>query len=646
MAVRRREIAELVLNARKGDKSAFTELVRAYENAAYATALTYVPRVEDAQDIVQDAFINAYCKLARLREPERFGTWLGTIVRRQALEWLRRERAVRFTHDRGDAAESALENVARGNHSTARRNAELWDAVFALPENYREVVLAYYLNGFSYGRVADYLGLTVPTVKGRLHRSRIRLKEHLASEEKEELTMKRANVGKKVEEAIYKIAREEINQTIPLDGTTNIVLFCGIESDIEVCQADGENLILTGSKTSLGVDEQDAKKSITGIKVFADQVENYLETGPHAGEYLWGTGEKDGKPVPIKQRIPDQWRVPKEIAKGTSFEPTELFPEIATSEGEIVRALREGLRKVTRITVIRERIDDVAMSRTTFTEELHRAFALKYSSGDVLYGSRGRVDLVVGVPAHKTITVLSKGRDAIRVWGLTSNLNVVGGSDVEVSDVEGDVRLLNTSVKSAKGVRGRLIQSYYNFGGTEARDDETKIRRLDAPDSTIHDVVGEVVLDLGRVNLTASDLRGKVDIRNRFGTTRFHLSRHEPGSTYRIQADSGEVIAFLKEALVPAAINSTAKDNKTYGEAVAFLKEAEALVLELSVTVHTLCGRLTMDALKGRSYTRHYTPGLISHSTVQGRMALAERDAKSDLVIKTRDGDITIEKTV
>jgi len=75
----RERTAELVLRSRRGDRAAFTELVRRYENAAYATALTYTHHVEDAQDIVQDAFVIAYCKLAQLREPEHFGTWLGTI---------------------------------------------------------------------------------------------------------------------------------------------------------------------------------------------------------------------------------------------------------------------------------------------------------------------------------------------------------------------------------------------------------------------------------------------------------------------------------------------------------------------------------------------------------------------------------------
>jgi len=612
------EDAELVRCTRNGDRTAFAELVRRYGNAAYATALTYVHNREDAQDIVQDAFIAAYCKLVQLREPRQFGSWLRSIVRTRALEWLRRARTLRLAFDATEATQVELANASAKGFAAARESEELWEAVYGLPEKYREVVLMYYLNDFSYREIADFMGLRETTVNGRLSQSRMKLKGQLSPEETEGLTMNRAHVEKKVEETVAKIAREELHETIPLGDTENVVLFCGIEADIEICQAEGENVILTGSKASIGFTEEEAKKSVAGIRILSDQVENYLESGPHPGEYFWGVTEKDGKAVPITQRIPEQWKLPGEVARGTSFEPTELFPEMATWEKETVRIVKEALGRATRLTVIRERIDDVTLSPAAYTEELHRAFALKYSTQGIVYGSRGRVDLVVAIPARKTITVLSKGRDRIRAWGLRSNVNVVHGGDTEVADIEGDVCLLNTPVREAKGVRGRFFQGHYEFGATEESDDGTKIRRVGILESAIRDLTGEITLDLGRVNLTAADLHGKVTIRNRFGATRFHLNRHEQGSRYRIHADSGEVIVFLK------------------GE----------LSTELTVTVHTLCGHLKLDALRGTSRNRHFAQGLISSSTVTVPMPLMERDRTSDLVVTTRDGDVTIEKMI
>jgi len=64
------------------------------------------------------------------------------------------------------------------------------------------------------------------------------------------------------------------------------------------------------------------------------------------------------------------------------------------------------------------------------------------------------------------------------------------------------------------------------------------------------------------------------------------------------------------------------------------------------VTVHTLCGHLKLDALRGTSRNRHFAQGLISSSTVTVPMPLMERDRTSDLVVTTRDGDVTIEKMI
>ena len=72
-----------------GNAQAFEPLVRHYQNAAFATALRYVRSRVDAQDIVQDAFVAAYCRLGQLRDRERFGGWLMHIVANRCKGWLR-----------------------------------------------------------------------------------------------------------------------------------------------------------------------------------------------------------------------------------------------------------------------------------------------------------------------------------------------------------------------------------------------------------------------------------------------------------------------------------------------------------------------------------------------------------------------------
>ena len=159
--------AVLVQRSHAGDTAAFTQLVRRYENAAYATALNLVRSPEDARDIVQDAFVAAYCKLVQLREPERFGGWLRTIVRTRSLEWIRRRRRTTISTDGMDLDQLSV--------PSEQDTTDLWDAVGVLPEKYREVVLMHYMNDFSYNKIADIMGLPVSTIKGRLQRSRAKL---------------------------------------------------------------------------------------------------------------------------------------------------------------------------------------------------------------------------------------------------------------------------------------------------------------------------------------------------------------------------------------------------------------------------------------------------------------------------------------
>jgi len=618
---RRKDDAVLVLRSRKGDREAFAQLVRRYENAAYATALSYVHNMDDAKDIVQDAFIIAYCKLAQLREPESFGSWFRAIVRARCLEWVRSQRTTAYSVG---MAPSDLAEVSVRRYAAERRDLDLWDAVYALPEKYREIVLMYYLDDLSYEEIADFMGLPVTTVKGRLQQSRIKLREHLSPEERGELAMKRAKVGKEVEEAICKIGREEIHLTVPLGDTEHIVLFFGVDADVEICHTDGDELVLTGTKSSIGFFEEEARASAEKIQVLADQVESWLEVGPHPGEVFSGTWH-DEEGHPVAHRI-DTYRLltyAKEALseRMTSFIPRELYPEISTDEEEMFQTVGRALEgKAIRVTVVREKMEDIVLPRDAYTEAVRRVFSPNWTSQDLLHGPIGRVDLVVAVPVSRTITVLSNGINVkhVRLRDLRSDVNLVHCYNVELSKVRGNVCLLNSSVKRAHGIRGRFLQSFYGYAGTDWSDH--KFRR-NISEGTLRDMAGEIRLDLAKVNLEVSDLRGKVHIRNRFGTTRFHLNSYEPGSKYRIESDSGEVLVFLKEDLIG----------------------------KVNLTVNTLCGTINCDALKDLGDLHKANDlQLMTLSTITSRepVNVSRRQLDAELYIKTRDGDVTIEKTM
>ena len=83
---------ELVQASLKGQLSAFEYLVRRYQDVLFRNALCYVHRPEDAQDMVQDAFLKAFEELSTLDNPEKFGGWMRTMVRNSCLNALRSHR--------------------------------------------------------------------------------------------------------------------------------------------------------------------------------------------------------------------------------------------------------------------------------------------------------------------------------------------------------------------------------------------------------------------------------------------------------------------------------------------------------------------------------------------------------------------------
>ncbi len=162
--------AELVAQALAGSTAAFDELVARYWNGAVGMAWQRTRRWADAEDAAQEAFVLAYHKLQSLRSPERFGGWLFTIVHRACIENARRKK-------RRPMPLSDVEVMSDANHETSDASPnidvrrEIMEAIQALPERYRPVVVLRYGQGMAVKDIGMSLGVPVGTVVSQIFRA-------------------------------------------------------------------------------------------------------------------------------------------------------------------------------------------------------------------------------------------------------------------------------------------------------------------------------------------------------------------------------------------------------------------------------------------------------------------------------------------
>lgn len=162
---------DIVNAARAGDLEAFGVLVRRTAGLAVGVALARTGRPEIADEVAQDAFVDAWRLLPTLREPAAFAAWLRTVVVKHADRHTRRHR------EDGVLDESVVRADADPEGDTAAREEvrRVRAAVAALPAHQREAVALFHLSGCSHAEVAALLEVPVSTVKKRLHDARRRL---------------------------------------------------------------------------------------------------------------------------------------------------------------------------------------------------------------------------------------------------------------------------------------------------------------------------------------------------------------------------------------------------------------------------------------------------------------------------------------
>ncbi len=179
----------LVRAAKNGDVGAFEQLVRRYDRNVFRIAQHITQNREDAEDVVQDAFLKAYGNLGQFQEQSKFYTWLVRIAVNEALMKLRRrrpERMVSLDEDVKTDEDSIPREVAdwSPNPEQQYNQAELKDiltrTINGLPPSFRTVFVLRDVEVLSTEETAEALNLSIPAVKSRLLRARLQLRERLS----------------------------------------------------------------------------------------------------------------------------------------------------------------------------------------------------------------------------------------------------------------------------------------------------------------------------------------------------------------------------------------------------------------------------------------------------------------------------------
>ena len=171
--------AAAITRVQAGDTAAFDLLVRRYMRPAFAVAYRVLGHREDAEDVVQEAFLAALAAIGTFDTSRRFGPWLYRIVVTRGLNF-RKSRSRRATELLEDGGMASTAPGPAVDAERAGLKATVAAALGRLPERHRMIVQLFELDGFSGAEIATMLGISPGTVRWYLHEARHALRDMLA----------------------------------------------------------------------------------------------------------------------------------------------------------------------------------------------------------------------------------------------------------------------------------------------------------------------------------------------------------------------------------------------------------------------------------------------------------------------------------
>ncbi len=184
------DLEALIGRVRHGDLDAFAEVTRRFQHMAFGYSVALLRDLQQAEDVVQEAFVAAWFGLPTLADPAAFPGWFRSIVRNQAHRLLRQKQLDSLPMVAAETMASA-ESGPDHQLEQAQRIATVLDAIGRLPVALREVVTLFYVHECTQQDIATFLGIPVTTVNNRLHAARMQLKRRTLTMVKDTLEANR-----------------------------------------------------------------------------------------------------------------------------------------------------------------------------------------------------------------------------------------------------------------------------------------------------------------------------------------------------------------------------------------------------------------------------------------------------------------------
>ena len=169
---------ELVERCKLGDSRGFAELYRKYSKAMYNTSLRIVNNTGDAEDVVQEAFTDAFRSLGDFHYKSTFGAWLKRIVINKSINYLRKRKMDMIDIDKTNIGHLPEEDTT-DEQEIQLKVEDIKRAVGLLPNGYRTVLTLYLFEGYDQEEIAEILQVSHATVRTQYMRAKQKLVQHI-----------------------------------------------------------------------------------------------------------------------------------------------------------------------------------------------------------------------------------------------------------------------------------------------------------------------------------------------------------------------------------------------------------------------------------------------------------------------------------